>query len=647
MSDDEQSDSGSDRDDLGTTGLIATRAKRSTAGNLYATLRQNLDDEELQNELLAEDEEDAGDYEGSDPEGDDDEAMESSSDDGDGGSPKDGDQDELDGEKELKKAERADAKKRKRMQAARMRIPAWQRSKKRVQLAGDARSEDGPIERPKKKGDRASWLPTDADGPTRQSSRASAVQNREMTNASLKESAARSEKQKTQSQRSQERERLKRRVDLTPEERMAKAMRVEKETAREFGRWEREEAERQRIRDEQLAAKRKRGIEGPIQRFWSGSVLWKGEHIKIRRIHGHKAVEVTEEAPHAREGDEPGQKDDTIMADVSNTVPATDVPGLARVVDESGVPSVDATAQAAPSISVTLDVTQATSQLQPEIPVPVDIDENSATLRDAKTQVNLEEVAVKQQSQTLLDGIQAYTDQPPSTDFSSSHIGDSPSRIPFGRLQLYFPSAPILHGDVYHANNHVDFSVHSLDTRETLAVPAIPSEPLIQEQAQRSLLILEQFSHLENSTTSVRRATTKVAKEVMVGPTPLASTLAPDAYPGFAPEEFRYLIAKMRKRGAEQLLPPAPAKTKCALTSWPAKFRDPRTDLPYADLQAYKLIQRILAGGCTWSSVLGAWVGPAYGEMGRPARGVPSGFGHSPVAKKATPVASIKHESTE
>ena len=32
-------------------------------------------------------------------------------------------------------------------------------------------------------------------------------------------------------------------------------------------------------------------------------------------------------------------------------------------------------------------------------------------------------------------------------------------------------------------------------------------------------------------------------------------------------------------------------------------------------------------GGCQWSSFLGAWVGPSYGDTGRPAKGVPDGFG--------------------
>lgn len=41
----------------------------------------------------------------------------------------------------------------------------------------------------------------------------------------------------------------------------------------------------------------------------------------------------------------------------------------------------------------------------------------------------------------------------------------------------------------------------------------------------------------------------------------------------------------------------------------------------------YKAVHRVLAGGTAWSSLLGAWVGPANGmSLGRPAKGVPEGF---------------------
>ena len=267
-SEDERSDSSSDSEDLDTTGLIATRQKRATAGNYYATLLANLDDEELQKDLLAEDEEeDAGDYEGSEKDGDDDEALESSSEDEDEGPTKE----DLEGEKALKRQERAEAAKKRKVHDARLKIPAWrQQQKKRVKLADDVKTEDGSTSEPlkakaKKKSERSNWLPTAADAPLRQSGRSLAVANREVVHANLKQSAQRSEKQRRVMKDASEREKSRKRMEgMSQEERMKKCERIERETAREFGRWEREEAERQRLREEAIAAKRNKGVHGPV-----------------------------------------------------------------------------------------------------------------------------------------------------------------------------------------------------------------------------------------------------------------------------------------------------------------------------------------------------------------------------------------------
>ncbi|KAL8775379.1 MAG: hypothetical protein Q9209_000387 [Squamulea sp. 1 TL-2023] len=54
----------------------------------------------------------------------------------------------------------------------------------------------------------------------------------------------------------------------------------------------------------------------------------------------------------------------------------------------------------------------------------------------------------------------------------------------------------------------------------------------------------------------------------------------------------------------------------------PAKYRDPRTGLSYADSYAYKEIQKLTNGGSCWSSLLGCYVGPRSSV----ARGVPERF---------------------
>lgn len=288
MSDDESrtaSESGSETavDDVETTGLIATRAKRSTAGNLYASLRANLDDEDVRRDLLAEDEDDdAGDYEGSDEE---DEALDSSSDEDDNGPPQDGQPEDLAGEAELKKAERVEQRKKRKAQDARLKIPSWQ--KKRVKLADDVKTEDGastppvkPKPKPKKKSERSNWLPTPADAPKRQSVRTLAVQNRETVHDNLKQSYERSEKQRRVMKNAAERESHKKRAHISQAERLRMCERIARQTDREFGRWEREEAERQRARDEAMAAKRRQGVQGEVVRWWSGSAVWRGEKME-------------------------------------------------------------------------------------------------------------------------------------------------------------------------------------------------------------------------------------------------------------------------------------------------------------------------------------------------------------------------------
>ena len=620
MSDDERSDSSSEGEDLTTTGLIATRAKRATAGNLYATLRANLDDEELQKELLAEDEDDQGEYEASDKE-DDDAAMESSSDEEDAGPPKEGDKEDLEGEKALKRAERAEAKKKRNMEEAKMRVPAFARAKKRVKLADDVKADDGSApKKPKKKSERSDWRPSDADAPIRQSSRAAAVASREIVHANLKQSLVRSEKQKKVMANHQAREQFKKRMELTQEERLAKTARIEKETAREFGRWEREEAERQRIRDEALAAKRNRGLEGPVIRYWSGSVLWEGDKIKRKRLHGSVNVdELSDEPTKAADatsinGDElnnalanftAGKLTGTAPTSMSGSGPGT--PGLT-----------------APK-NIALAATQAPSQ-QPQQP-------------SQPTQAL--------QSQThWLDGIEQYASEQPEPVPAATSSQTAPMPL---QPNPYTPSAPAINAaPVQHpplqpvspypplvaaqSSSHLPPTAQPYhawpsgfpgpSTNPQIPYVAAPPPPLPKEQARRSLIILEQFEHLEGSTT-IRRSTSKTSKDTTTDPTPVASTLLPESYPSFTPDETRYLVNKKWKKE----FPPPPEKTKCALTAWPAKFRDPKTGLAYADLQQYKMIQRLLMGGCQWSSFLGAWVGPSYGDTGRPAKGVPDGFG--------------------
>lgn len=618
MSDDESSGSSSGDEDVATSGLIATRAKRATAGNLYSSLREILDDEELQKQLLAEDEDDQGEFVGSDK--DDDDAMSSSGDEDDAGPPQDGEKEDLEGERELKKQERAQLKRKRKIEEAKMRLPKFGQ-KKRVKLADDVKTEDGsatPVERPKKKSERQNWLPTEADMPVRQSSRSTAVANREMVHTNLKQSIARSEKQKKVMANHAAKVKANTRAVLTQEERFAKAAKIEKETAKEFGRWEREEAERQRLREEALAAKRRRGIEGPVIRYWSGSVLWEGDKIKDNRLHGSQKVDEIKDRPGSAGGlsaNGDAGKDELASGHSTEYATANGSPAP---------PSVPAT----PGFPGSRPLQPAHPPRQPEPP----------TAGPSSWLDGIHEYANGSGRSTPLQP-GTYTPSTPALNTPPVASNGLPMLAPQPSTAQHMSSqAPIYHG----LPPYGTYGQFQLNTPQQ-QVPEPPPPPLIKEQAQRSLIMLEAFENLDAPTTS-KRSSAKAQKENLLEPTPVASILLPGSYPHFAPEEARYLTHKKRATAKEHL-PPPPTKAKCALTPFPAKFRDPKTGLSYAGLMEYKMVQRLLAGGCQWSSMLGCWVGPTYGDLGRAARGVPDDFEISANSKGKENEVELKAES--
>ncbi|KAF5969770.1 vacuolar protein sorting-associated protein 72 like protein [Fusarium bulbicola] len=93
-------------------------------------------------------------------------------------------------------------------------------------------------------------------------------------------------------------------------------------------------------------------------------------------------------------------------------------------------------------------------------------------------------------------------------------------------------------------------------------------------------------------------------------------------------------------RKMNRLSKPSPAPL-CVITNHPARYRDPRTGLPYYNAYAYREIQRLTRGEYRWSHILGAWVGSGTYA----ARGVPERFlnpNKKGPEKKSTPDEGIK-----
>jgi vacuolar protein sorting-associated protein 72 len=63
----------------------------------------------------------------------------------------------------------------------------------------------------------------------------------------------------------------------------------------------------------------------------------------------------------------------------------------------------------------------------------------------------------------------------------------------------------------------------------------------------------------------------------------------------------------------------------CPITGLPARFVDPQTNIPYANLVAYRILKLVKAGSLSWNVEFGgAYIG--LRESTRHASGVPSGF---------------------
>ncbi|GAM87351.1 hypothetical protein ANO11243_053750 [Dothideomycetidae sp. 11243] len=260
----------SDASDSGDSGsspppetLIAGRAKRSTAGNRLSHLLQHLEDEDIKADLLADQEDDQKDYSASEDD-DADVALDSSDDSEDEG--KEGDEQELAGERELRKQERVESKRKRKARE----IVRIQPLKKKVKIVEDAPIQDAVPILPK----RVERLTMADFGPTRHSSRTQTIANAKVTAAKLKESRRRAVRTQEVMRLAAEKKAAEAGPKLTQADRMARALRIEKENNRSLNRWEKSEQERLRLQEEKLEAMRNRKLDGPVFRYWSGPVTW-------------------------------------------------------------------------------------------------------------------------------------------------------------------------------------------------------------------------------------------------------------------------------------------------------------------------------------------------------------------------------------
>ncbi|KAJ5988145.1 YL1 nuclear C-terminal [Penicillium waksmanii] len=245
--------------------LVSGRAKRSTAGQHMSALIDAAADDDLT--LLFEEVEDdnefAMDVEAAE---EDDLGLESDDDDDDDQGPNANN--DYEGEKQLQKDER---KKRRAQNDLR-----FQTLRKRVKIDPMAVSTPSalPPPRPKKKSERISWIPTVEDGPVRSSSRRQTMVNKEITHARLKDSQEKRIRIIATMKEAEKRKAHLKPKEMTQEDHLAEAARIERLNSKSVNRWEKTERRKAEERRARIEALQNRRLEGPVMSYWSGLATW-------------------------------------------------------------------------------------------------------------------------------------------------------------------------------------------------------------------------------------------------------------------------------------------------------------------------------------------------------------------------------------
>jgi vacuolar protein sorting-associated protein 72 len=636
--------------------MVTTRARRSNAGNRMSTLLAKAEEEEEWGEEWEEapNEEE---FRGDDVNEQEDYNMDSSSsEEGDD----DGDEDDA-GERELRKAERQERNKKRKAvtNPFAARVAAVTRKKVKLDLPRAQSPVDAPP-RPKKKSERASWLPTEEDGPVRASARTQTVANKEATLTKLMEKDKRRDDTLAMMKAAEARKKKDEPKPLTQAERLAECARNERVNKKTLHRWEEAEEARAAERQAKIDALKNRHIQGPFIRYYSGPAIWVDDKLKY----------TGKDAPTLEHLEEKLNKEPTIInpqqgegpakestAEGSGQQSAQHTPGEAQPVNgtsgDDHQPTQDSTsffqtsagATHMPTISTSLPPQDQTSQLpwtaasqsaggnvfmgSHGMPYP------NSIMFAPPTQDNflfgIDQYAGNQQPQDT------PSDLPPNpfTQASPYNVQYATSQPPFPQQQhqSYSPNDP---------------TASILSPRTLLQqfqqhpqLPPAPPRKRIIKRALRNLLILSSFPNLELPQKTSRTSASLLKDKDKAALIQLSMTLfswsLQDATAFVSTMLATSLNPKIGKKAlAEKEAALKPVKPLCAVTNAVARYRDPETGIAYRDARAFGVLRGVVGGGFVWSGDLGCYVGgrakPLESMGGKgflgmpPAKGVPRRF---------------------
>ncbi|KAF1941917.1 YL1-domain-containing protein [Clathrospora elynae] len=604
--------------------MVTTRARRSNAGNRMSTLLAKSAEEEEWGEEW-EDAPNEEEFRGDDVNEQEDYNMDSSSseEDDDGG-----DEDEA-GEKELRKTERQE-KNKKRKAATNpfaARVAGVARKKVKLDLPR-AQSPTLAPPRPKKKSERASWLPTEDDGPIRMSSRKQTIANKDATLAKLKEKDRRRDDTLAMMKAAEARKLKAKEKPPTQAERLAEAARNERINKKTLHRWEEAEETRAAERQAKIDALKNRLIEGPYFRYYSGPGIWVDDKLKF----------TGKDAPSLDDLEEKVNKEfvagQATTAQVKPVVEQSDVhtrqPHDSHVDDTqtSQTPldhyQTSMTSTHVPSIPATLPPQQQTSHM----PWTAASQGGDVFMGSHGMSYSNSVMFAPRSQDSFLYGIDQYaqnqqsqstpTELPPNP-FTQA----SPFQQQYTTSNSAFPQPhPPLNDPVPIQNGGSNIGPQALLSQlQKPPAPSAPPPPLrrkVIQRAVRNLLILSNFPHLDAPPSSSRAKTTASLikdkdKSALIQ---LCATLfnwsTADAtnfihQTLIAPPKPPRKNAVTHKPETEIML--KPGQKICPITNKVARYRDPETGIAYHDVRAFGVLRGVVGGGFSWSGDLGCYVG--------------------------------------
>ncbi|KAI1437690.1 YL1-domain-containing protein [Xylaria sp. CBS 124048] len=649
--------------------LATGRERRSTAGNrMKSMIAAEEPDDELEL-LFAEDGDDAGFTDAGDDGSD---GQMSSSEDED--AQENGD--ELAGEQELEKQAR-ESKQAARKRKAQEAIPLKFRKKVKIdtsQTPGASTTRTPPQPRPKKKSERLSWLPSPADMPTRASKRETTMAGKEQLHRQMVEREYKRLKQLEAMERKAKKMEALKKPPMTQAERLAEAALVEKRNAKSLNRWEEAEKQREEERRAKLAALNNRTLEGPVVTFWSGVGEWvdgKLKHVgKIVTIEdkpakkkrhsavGHggtvesaKAGQVDARsspgttAPSSKETDSKSERDQESVPKAENAAGVEQVahPASSKA-GEMALASgpISPTVRLAPAVEASSHhhIPTPDNDSRPRSPAAAGMrppDLKAPDLRPPGSGLyTTSSVFALSTPQSLMKPPELKPHSVLAPPVGVSRNGLSMPMIGYHSSPSSMSTSNVL-APPNPAQGQSPLSMPHRDTHPPLPPVMTPIQsaqvmsnpaPTASSSSSNTLAIKPLKTPLITVKHSKANAQKNPPKEAIAPPQPSAPANGRATRNCIILQNFNENAIKDKSvqtrilfgREMSKLSKHGPA-TRCVITNHPARYRDPKTGLPYYNAYAFKEIQKLYKGEYKWSSLVGAWVGTGTcAASGVPAR---------------------------